>query len=48
MAEALEDDDEIFIYTGGDQEVPNGVRRVRIHKSVKVIMVDLALFCTFL
>ncbi len=35
MAEAL--DDEIFVYMGGDQEVPRGVRRARIHKSVKII-----------
>ncbi len=37
MAEALDDDDEIFIYMGGDQDVPQHVRRVRIHKSVKII-----------
>ncbi len=36
MAEAR-DDDEIFIYMGGDQRVPQLVRRVRIHKSVKII-----------
>ena len=29
--------DEIFVYMGGDQEVPIGVRRARIHKSVKTI-----------
>eukprot|EP00984_Skeletonema_dohrnii_P012738 scaffold5202_cov133-Skeletonema_dohrnii-CCMP3373.AAC.3 len=38
MAEAQEDYDEmIFIYTGGDQVVPDDVRRVRIDKSVKII-----------
>jgi len=36
MAEAQEDD-EIFVYTGGDQVVPDDVRRVRIDKSVKII-----------
>ena len=30
-------DDEIFVYMGGDQRVPNGVRRARIHKSVKIV-----------
>ena len=32
-----DDDDEIFVYIGGDQFVPRGVRRVRIDKSVKII-----------
>ena len=32
-----EDDDEIFVYMGGDQQVPWGVRRARIHKDVKII-----------
>eukprot|EP00984_Skeletonema_dohrnii_P007072 scaffold2531_cov126-Skeletonema_dohrnii-CCMP3373.AAC.3 len=36
MAEA-HDDDEIFVYMGGDQEVPNDVVRVRIDKSIKII-----------
>eukprot|EP00984_Skeletonema_dohrnii_P010277 scaffold3999_cov138-Skeletonema_dohrnii-CCMP3373.AAC.12 len=36
MAEAHENDD-IFVYTGGDQFVPRNVRRVRIDKSVKII-----------
>ena len=36
MAEA-QDDDEIFVYMGGDQQVPDGVRRARIHKSVKIV-----------
>ena len=30
-------DDEIFVYMGGDQEVPEHVRRTRIHKSVKIV-----------
>eukprot|EP00986_Skeletonema_menzelii_P013886 scaffold8585_cov159-Skeletonema_menzelii.AAC.2 len=37
MAEGARDDDEIFVYMGGDQRVPNGVRRARIHKSVKIV-----------
>ena len=37
MAEALDDDDDIFVYMGGDQQVPDGVRRARIHKDVKII-----------
>mmetsp|Transcript_21907 Transcript_21907/g.33860 ORF Transcript_21907/g.33860 Transcript_21907/m.33860 type:complete len:318 (-) Transcript_21907:296-1249(-) len=36
MMQAVEDD-EIFVYMGGDQVVPNDVRRVRIDRSVKVI-----------
>eukprot|EP00985_Skeletonema_marinoi_P011258 scaffold5329_cov126-Skeletonema_marinoi.AAC.13 len=36
MAEA-QDDDEIFVYMGGDQVVPMDVKRVRIDKSVKII-----------
>jgi hypothetical protein len=31
------DDDDVFIYMGGDQEVPRGVTHVRVHKSVKII-----------
>ncbi len=30
-------DDEIFVYMGGHQQVPDGVRRARIHHSVKII-----------
>ena len=37
MAEAQEDDDEVFVYMGGDQEVPDGIRRAKIHKSVKIV-----------
>ena len=38
MAEAQgDDDDDIFVYMGGDQEVPAGVRRARIHKEVKIV-----------
>ena len=33
----MADDDEIFVYMGGDQQVPHGVRRARIHKSVKIV-----------
>jgi len=36
MAEAARDD-EIFVYMGGDQRVPDSVRRARIHKSVKIV-----------
>ena len=35
--DARGDDDEIFVYMGGNQQVPNGVRRARIHKSVKIV-----------
>ena len=38
MAErGADDDSDIFVYMGGDQVVPMNVRRVRIHKSVKII-----------
>eukprot|EP00986_Skeletonema_menzelii_P014563 scaffold9775_cov169-Skeletonema_menzelii.AAC.1 len=37
MAEAQGDEEEIFVYMGGDQQVPWGVRRARIHKSVKIV-----------
>eukprot|EP00986_Skeletonema_menzelii_P003534 scaffold1104_cov187-Skeletonema_menzelii.AAC.1 len=37
MAEEARDYDEIFIYMGGDQRVPDGVVRARIHKSVKIV-----------
>jgi len=37
---AEEGGDEIFVYTGGDQVVPNDVRRVRIDKSVTIIPRD--------
>eukprot|EP00984_Skeletonema_dohrnii_P007071 scaffold2531_cov126-Skeletonema_dohrnii-CCMP3373.AAC.2 len=40
MAEAHEADDEIFVYTGGDQEVPYYVWRVRIDQSVTIIPRD--------
>ena len=32
-----QDDDDIFVYMGGDQQVPDGVRRARIHRSVKIV-----------
>ena len=31
------DDDEVFVYMGGDQRVPDGVRRAKIHRSVKIV-----------
>ena len=31
------DDNDVFIYMGGDQRVPRNVRYVRVHKSVKII-----------
>ena len=37
MAAAAQDDDDIFVYMGGDQQVPYGVRRARIHKSIKIV-----------
>ena len=37
MADAQGDDDEIFVYTGGDQRVPPFVRRARIHRDVKIV-----------
>ncbi len=37
MADARDNDDEIFIYMGGNQVVPHDVRRARIHRSVKII-----------
>ena len=37
MAEAPQGDDDIFVYMGGNQRVPDGVRRARIHKSVKIV-----------
>ena len=37
MAEAQGGDDEIFVYMGGNQRVPNEVRRARIHISVKIV-----------
>ncbi len=33
----MADDDDIFVYTGGDQEVPRGVTRVRIAEDVDTI-----------
>jgi hypothetical protein len=37
MMEAPVRDDEIFVYMGGDQQVPERVRRARIHRSVKIV-----------
>ena len=36
MAEAHEADDEIFVYMGGDQVVPDDVIRVKIDRSSKL------------
>jgi hypothetical protein len=44
MAEA-EDEDEIFVYIGGEQLVPDNVRRVRIDKSVKIIPARAFQYC---
>ena len=32
-----DDDDDIFVYMGSNQRVPDDVRRARIHKSVKIV-----------
>ena len=32
-----DNDDEIFVYMGGDQQVPDGVRRAKFHKSIKIV-----------
>eukprot|EP00984_Skeletonema_dohrnii_P032150 scaffold25669_cov69-Skeletonema_dohrnii-CCMP3373.AAC.2 len=40
MADVVQEDDEIFVYMGGDQVVPRNVRRVRIDKSVKFIAME--------
>src|SRR5210317_752746 len=41
MADHADDDagnnNDVFVYIGGDQEVPEDVTHVRIHKSVKII-----------
>ena len=37
MAAEAQGDDDIFVYMGGDQQVPDGVRRARIHISVKIV-----------
>ena len=38
MAAEQGDDDDIFVYMGGDQRVPDGVRRAKIHISVKIVL----------
>jgi hypothetical protein len=45
MQPAEDDDDEIFVYMGGDQQVPRHVIRARIHKSVKSILVGAFEYC---
>ena len=37
MMEAAGQDDEIFVYMGGEQRVPGRVKRARIHEDVKII-----------
>ncbi len=37
MAAEAQDDDDIFVYMGGDQEVPRHVRRAKIHEDVKIV-----------
>ena len=40
MADAqddFDDDDDIFVYMGGNQQVPDGVRRAKFHKSIKIV-----------
>src|SRR6056300_452598 len=32
-----DDDDDVFVYMGGNQEVTWDVRRIRVHKDVKII-----------
>ena len=38
------DDDEVFVYMGGNQRVPDEVRRARIHKSVNTVLENAFLF----
>ena len=42
---AARNDNKIFVYMGGDQRVPDGVRRARIHKSVKIVRARAFQFC---
>ena len=37
MQPAEDNDDDIFVYMGGDQHVPTHVRRAKIHISVKIV-----------
>jgi len=37
MADNNGNNDDVFVYMGGDQEVPEDVTHVRVHKSVKII-----------
>ncbi len=37
MADNNGNNDDVFVYMGGDQEVPRDVTHVRVHKSVKII-----------
>ena len=45
MAAAAGDDGDIFVYMGGDQQVPRGVRRAKIHKSVKIVRARAFQYC---
>ena len=44
--EALIDDAAIFVYMGGDQQVPRHIRRAKIHKSVKIVRANAFHDCT--
>ncbi len=37
MADNGDNNDDVFVYMGGDQEVPWDATHVRVHKSVKII-----------
>ncbi len=39
------DDDDVFVYMGGHQEVPRDVTHVRVHKSVKIIRARAFMHC---
>jgi hypothetical protein len=42
------DDDDVFVYMGGDQEVPEDVTHIRVHKSVKIITARAFYCCIYL
>ena len=46
--EAAQDDDEIFVYMGGNQQVPEHIRRAKIHISVKIIRENVFFKCKHL
>ena len=37
MMAAIQEDDETFVYIGGNQRVPDGFRRARIHEDIKIV-----------